>query len=81
MYDMVRTEPAHLHVATTKGRTGTFAKIWLETIEFAELGDLTKRQQKLVQRLVKANQAKLIEQYGLVQAGQRPKTITLKPKK
>ncbi len=81
MYDVIGTEPPHLHVSTNKGKSGKTAKIWVNTLLFAEVGDLTKRQQKLVVKLVEVNREALLEQYVRIRAEEKTERITLKLKK
>ena len=63
-FDVTGNEPPHRHVYNTKNAGGQYAKIWLNTAEFAEIGPLTAKEQKLVVRLVETNREKLLEAYA-----------------
>ncbi len=41
-YDLI--ERMHVHVSNTKSRSGKPAKIWLDTLEVFESGNLTKKE-------------------------------------
>ena len=41
-YDLI--ERMHVHVSNTKSRSGKPAKIWLDTLEVFETGNLTKKE-------------------------------------
>lgn len=41
-YDLI--ERMHVYVSNTKSRSGKPAKIWLDTLEVFESGDLTKKE-------------------------------------
>ena len=64
MFNVAGNEPPHLHVYTTKKAGGQYAKVWIETVEFAETGALTAKEQKLVIRLVEKNREKLLSAYA-----------------
>ncbi|GAB2585794.1 DUF4160 domain-containing protein [Spirosoma areae] len=66
MFDITGNEPPHLHVYKTKKASRQYAKIWLETAQFAETGPLTLKEQKLVIKLIESNRSKLLDAYRKV---------------
>ncbi len=78
MFDAVGGEPPHLHVSKTKSRSTRFAKIWLDSLEFAESGDFTEKELLLVTKLVTVNQAILLDLFHSARAGKKVKAVTLK---
>lgn len=44
MFDIIENEPPHLHVYKTKKASRKYAKIWLNTLEFAETGSLITKE-------------------------------------
>ena len=71
-------EPPHLHVAKEKGNRQRSAKIWIETLEVAEKGSLTKEELKQAIRLIEENQELLIDAFNKVKSGKKVTTIILK---
>ncbi|GAB4042723.1 DUF4160 domain-containing protein [Spirosoma litoris] len=80
MFDAVGGEPPHLHVSKTKSRNTRFAKIWLDSLTFAEIGDFTEKELALVNKLAIENQSALLDLFHRVRAGEKIKAITLKIK-
>jgi hypothetical protein len=76
-YDALN-EPPHLHVAKEKGNRQRSAKIWLETLDVAELGTLNEKEINKAIGLIKEHQQKLIDAFNKVKDGQKIKTIKLK---
>ena len=76
-YDAMN-EPPHLHVAKEKGNRQRSAKIWIETLEVAEKGSLTKEELKQAIRLIEENQELLIDAFNKVKSGKKVTTIILK---
>jgi hypothetical protein len=74
--DWFGSEPPHLHVSNTR-RRGKSAKIWIETLEFSETGDLNQQDLNLVQKLVFINQSHLMHAWETVKAGNNVKPIML----
>ena len=71
-------EPPHLHIAKEKGNRQRSAKIWLETFKVAEKGSLTDTDLKQALKVIKENQAILIESFNNVKAGKKITTIKIK---
>jgi hypothetical protein len=71
-------EPPHLHIAKEKGNRQRYAKIWLETLKVAEKGSLTDTDIKQAIKVIKENQAILIESFNNVKAGKKITTIKIK---
>ncbi|TDE18312.1 DUF4160 domain-containing protein [Dyadobacter psychrotolerans] len=80
--DWFGSEPPYLHVSNTK-RRGKSAKIWMETMEFSDIGDLNQQDLNLVQKLVATNQNRLLKYWESVKAGYAvsPLILNLKDKK
>ena len=70
-------EPPHLHIAKEKGNRQRSAKIWLETLKVAEKGSLTDTDLKQALKVIKENQALLIESFNNVKAGKKITTIKI----
>lgn len=75
-YDL--RERAHVHIAKGKGARARVAKIWLDNLEFAETGDLTAKEQKLVTELVEKNKEILEAQIAAFSRGEKIKRLKLK---
>lgn len=75
------TEPPHLHVRRNH-KTFVPAKIWLESCEFSptQLGDFSKEELNLIQKLVIKNQKSLLNSFNQVVNSKKPKLLTLKLK-
>ena len=71
-------EPPHLHIAKEIGNRQRSAKIWLETSKVAEKGSLTDTDIKQAIKVIKENQAILIESFNNVKAGKKITTIKIK---
>ena len=71
-------EPPHLHIAKEKGNRQRSAKIWLETLKVDEKGSLTVTDLKQALKVIKENQALLIESFNNVKAGKKITTIKIK---
>jgi len=76
-FDVIN-EPPHLHIAKEKGNRQRSAKIWLETFKVAEKGSLTDTDLKQALKVIKENQAILIESFNNVKAGKKITTIKIK---
>jgi hypothetical protein len=76
-FDVIN-EPPHLHIAKEKGNRQRSAKIWLETFKVAEKGSLTDTDLKQALKVIKENQAILIESFNSVKAGKKITTIKIK---
>jgi Domain of unknown function (DUF4160) len=75
-YDLMH-EPPHLHVSISKGKFNKSAKIWLETLEISEKGDLTDSQVKEMIAIVKNNQKELILFFNDKKSGIERKPLNL----
>jgi hypothetical protein len=73
-------EPPHLHIAKGKSNRIYAAKIWLETLKFAETADMTKKELNLIQSIVRDNQKKLLALFAKAKAGKKIKPVELKLK-
>jgi hypothetical protein len=71
-------EPPHLHIAKEKGNRQLSAKIWLETLKVADKGSLSETDLKQALKVIKENQAILIESFNNVKAGKKITTIKIK---
>ena len=71
-------EPPHLHIAKEKGNRQRSAKIWLNTFKVADKGSLTETDLKQALKVIKENQAILIESFNNVKAGKKITTIKIK---
>ena len=71
-------EPPHLHIAKEKGNRQRSAKIWLETLKVAGKGSLSETDLKQALKVIKENQAILIESFNNVKAGKKITTIKIK---
>lgn len=71
-------EPPHLHVSKSKGGDTDAAKIWLESLEFAKTGDLTRSELTLVRKLVENNRERLLAAFEQARRGEKVKAIKLK---
>ena len=70
-------EPAHLHIIKEKGNYNNPAKIWLDTLVFAEVGDLTQVEQNAVRDLVGKNLNLFKESFEALKRGEKVKSIKL----
>ncbi len=52
-YDL--SERWHVHISNTKSRRGKSAKIWLDTLEVFEQGDLTDKEINVALKLLRKN--------------------------
>jgi hypothetical protein len=75
-FDTIR-EPYHLHVVKEKGGRTYAAKIWLDSLEFAETGNLTEGEQNIVRKLVEQNKNKLKALFDKAKECKKFKTIDL----
>jgi hypothetical protein len=76
-YDALN-EPPHLHIAKEKGNRQRSAKIWLESLEIAEKGSLKEKELNEALRIMKENQAALLDLFEKVKNGEKIKTLKLK---
>lgn len=79
MYDLLN-EPLHLHVAKEKGNRTYAAKIWIETLEFAERGNFSQKELNLIRKLVENNREYLTSQCEKAKRGEKVKFAELKLK-
>lgn len=70
-------EPPHVHITKEKGNFTNPAKLWLSTLEWADMGDLNEKDSKLAFRIVKENQTKLLDLFNQMKAGNKVKSIVL----
>jgi Domain of unknown function (DUF4160) len=74
-YDALFERP-HLHIAKSNNYKD-YAKIWLDTVKFANTGDLSSKDQKKVIELVENNKEVLMMQFEMVKQEKKIKTINL----
>ena len=67
-----------MHIAKEKGNRQRSAKIWLDTFKVADKGSLSETDLKQAIKVVKENQAKLIQSFNNVKAGKIITTIKIK---
>ena len=67
-----------MHIAKEKGNRQRSAKIWLDTFKVADKGSLSETDLKQAIKVVKENQAKLIQSFNNVKAGKKITTIKIK---
>ena len=72
-YDLV--ERMHVHVSNTKSRSGKPAKIWLDTLEVFEPGNLTRKEISTVLGVLTNNKDAL--ERSILKFGAEGKTKTL----
>ena len=70
-------EPYHLHISKSKGSRVRAAKIWIESLQFAESGDFSQTELNLIEKLVKKNQVILIKAFDDAKAGKKVNPIKL----
>ncbi len=76
-YDALN-EPPHLDIAKEKGSQQRSAKIWLESLEIAEKGSLKEKKLNEALRIMKENQAALLDLFEKVKNGEKIKTLKFK---
>ncbi len=76
-YDALN-EPPHLHIAKEKCNRQRSAKIWLESLEITEKGSLKEKELNEALRIMKENQAALLDLFEKVKNGEKIKTLKLK---
>jgi hypothetical protein len=79
IYDVLN-EPPHLHITKNKKGYNNSAKIWLETLIFAEIGDFNEKELNFIEKLVGFNKSKLLAAFEEVKKGKKVQTIKLKEK-
>ena len=67
-----------MHIAKEKGNRQRSAKIWLDTFKVADKGSLSETDLKQAIKVIKENQAKLIQSFNNVKAGKIITTIKIK---
>ena len=70
-------ERLHLHISNTKSRKGRDGKIWLDTFEVFEKGDLSNKEIALCQELIKNNYEKIVSAIRKFAKGVKSKPINL----
>ena len=77
-YDL--TERYHLHISKSKkGRTRS-AKIWLDTVDVFEKGDLTEKELKQCQQVIIKHKEAILEQIRIFAEGKRVNLLDLSNK-
>lgn len=75
-YDLI--ERMHVHISNTKSRSGKPAKIWLDTLEVFEQGNLTNKEISTAVNLLVNNKEALERSILLFAAEGKTKTIHLR---
>ncbi len=75
MHDLLN-EPPHLHVVKNKSFAND-AKIWIETMLWAETGDLSAQEQNLIEKLVRQNRFQLLNAWNRGKKGEKIETLKL----
>ena len=75
-YDLI--ERMHVHVSNTKSRSGKPAKIWLDTLEVFEPGNLSGKEITTALTLLATNREVLEKSILQFAAGGKTKTLNLK---
>lgn len=74
-YDL--SERWHVHVANNRSERKRSAKIWLDTLEVFEQGNLSRKEINLAVSVLKDNKDKFLEALLTFAAGGKPKTLRL----
>jgi hypothetical protein len=77
IYDVLN-EPPHLHITKNKKGYTSSAKIWLNSLSFAETGNFTEKELNVIEKVVTKNQVVLLASFEAVKKGEKAKTIKLK---
>ena len=80
LYSYDLNERLHLHISKVKSRKGLDAKIFLDTGEIFERGDLTATELSLCKKLINENQNEITEIINKFAKGDKIKPISLKLK-
>ncbi|GAB3641826.1 DUF4160 domain-containing protein [Spirosoma arcticum] len=75
-YDLI--ERMHVHVSNTKSRSGKPAKIWLDTLEVFEQGNLTNKEISTALKLLATNKELLEKSILHFAAEGKTKTLNLR---
>ncbi|MEO8146614.1 MAG: DUF4160 domain-containing protein [Bacteroidia bacterium] len=75
-YDL--SERLHLHIFNKKGSYANSAKIWLDTLEVFEKGNLTSKEINVASKLIEKNKMEIINSIERFRSGEKVKTIELK---
>ncbi|MEO8146039.1 MAG: DUF4160 domain-containing protein [Bacteroidia bacterium] len=75
-YDL--SERLHLHIFNKNGSYANSAKIWLDTLEVFEQGNLTRREINLASKLIEKSKVEIIDSIERFKKGEKVKTIELK---
>ena len=74
-YDL--SERLHVHVNKAKGYNTRSAKIWLDSLEIFEKGDLTPKDLKMALDILTLHQQEFIEQINKFAKGEKISTLHL----
>ena len=80
LYSYDLSERFHLHVSKYKSRKGHDAKIWLDTGEVFERGDLTESELALCTTLIKKHRNEILTKISNFASGEKIKPLYLKLK-
>lgn len=75
-YDLI--ERMHVHVSNTKSRSGKPAKIWLDTLDVFEVGNLTRKEISTALKLLATNKEALERSIRQFEAEGKTKTLDLR---
>jgi hypothetical protein len=77
LYSYDLNERLHLHISKVKSRKGRDAKIFLDTGEIFERGDLTSVELSLCRKLIKENQKEITKIITKFAKGEKIKPLSL----
>ncbi len=75
-YDLL--ERMHVHVSSTRSRTGQSAKIWLDTLAVFEQGSLTRREIKTALNLLEEHKQVIQQSIQLFAETGKTQTLTIR---
>jgi len=77
LYSYDLSERLHVHISNTKSRKSNPAKIWLDTVDVFEKGDLTARELRQCQKILRANSKAITTIIDDFRNGRKTKSIQL----
>lgn len=75
LYSYDLSERLHVHISNTKSRKSNPAKIWLDTVDVFEKGDLTARELRQCQKILRANSKAITTIIDDFRNGRKTKSI------
>ncbi len=77
LYSYDLSERLHVHISNTKSRKSNPAKIWLDTFDIFEQGDLTAKELKQCQKILQLNKETILSLIEEFEKGNKTKAILL----